>query len=241
MLNLILEMLKDLVPHKDLPTGAWIGRIITITLIFFIFIYCGFRLIEDTEIAKKYGLIKVNRKSSLSHVGFTRLIRKTRTELRKLIGAKPSVKTAIVITTFDPYSGHFTIKSADTDRYIIWEFAAPQNLFLSITNLEIYLQGANKELSDFATNECVVKILSTNTQEILSKNTSLNDIDSWLKCPVIPKNSEEAMAYTILFFNSEQLKQNGFSNQELTSETWKLNETISDAYEYFSTVLADTK
>ncbi|MGB6301091.1 MAG: hypothetical protein WBF90_33620 [Rivularia sp. (in: cyanobacteria)] len=237
MFSLIVEIMRDMLPHKDLPTGAWISRIVSLTLILFAFFYSGYYLIENTEIAKNYGLVKLRKESTLTHVGFTKLVRTTRKDLRKLVGNKASVNVALIVTSYDPKSGLFTLTPNKSDRYIIWEFAAPRNLFLSVNNLEIYFKGANSELKNFATNECVVNMLSANTLEVLEKTVNLNNIDSWLRCPIKSNTTYSTIAHTILFFDSKELSQNGFSDRELISEVWNINEKISELYSYFNTVL----
>lgn len=234
-MNLLLDFLKDLLPNKDLPTGAWVSRVVTLFIVTILSIQYLSNLLRDTTIAQNHGFIKVEQKINLSHVAFTRLVRKTRRELRLFIGNEKSIKAALVIANYDPTNGQFSASDNSQNKIIVWEFASPENLFLSVNNLEIYLKGGNTELSAFATKRCIVSELSNQTVELLKDSVNLENVTHWLKCPIsiYGLNENISVAYSIAFFNMEELKINNSSPNRLISDMWDINESISETYSYF--------
>lgn len=242
-MNLLLEFLKDLLPNKDLPTGAWISRVVTLFVVIILSIQYLSSLLRDTTIAHNHGFIKVKQEINLSQVAFTRLVRKTRRELRRLIGNENSIKAALVIANYDATSGKFSTSNSSQSKIIVWEFASPENLFLSVNNLEIYLKGGSPELSAFATKRCIVSELSNETVELLSNSVNLENVTHWLKCPINLTGLDEniSVAHSIAFFNMEELNKNNSSVDRLISNMWDVIESISDSYSYFDIPVIDSQ
>lgn len=238
MWKILLEIIKDITPSNDLPNPVWLSRTFVLLLSAFGFVFFIFKVIEDTDLAKQYGLIKIERKTRLTHVGFTLLVRNIRSHLRRITGDITAVKVALVITSYEPGTGEFLLKPDDSDRFLIWEFAAPNHLNLQVSNLEIYFRGANEELSSFARDECTISPLSPEAIEILGEGALLSGIDYWLKCPVYPsKDSSTPMAHIVLFLNSKELEEDNISDLQIISRGWTLSERVRDSYSYFNTNL----
>ena len=232
----IVEILSDLIPHKDLPNSVWLSRFIVLFLSLLIIVYGAFLVVDNTEVAKNYGLRKIERRVTLTHVGFTLLVRNTRVKLRELSSRIKAVKTIFVVTSYDPNTGLFTLNYDSKNKYIIWEFAAPQNLNLSVTNLEFYLRDTSSELGKFKRSACVVEALSPEAVDLL-RSARLNNADSWAICPVLQDSGKAPMAYTIAFFSSKELAEDNMFPQELTANIRNLNGAVADSYDYFGTVI----
>ena len=236
MFKFIVEILLDLIPHKDLPNSVWLSRFIVLFLSLLIIIYGTFLIVDETEIAKNYGFRKIEKTIALNQVGFTLLVRNIRVNLRELSSRITPIKTILVISSYNTSTGLFTLNHEPKGRYIVWEFAAPQNLNLSVTNLEFYLRDNNSQLGKFETNACTVETLSPETIKLL-RSARLNNADSWAICPIFEVKEKALMAYTIAFFSSKELAESNTSFEELEANIRNLNGAIADSYSYFSTVV----
>lgn len=236
MFKSLLEIIQDLIPNKDLPNSVWISRYLILAasgLLLFFFILNG---LQNTQLGSRYGLVALERESKLTHVTFTLLVRNARENLRNFLKEHPSAKTIFIITKYNPKNGFFTLNPVRTDKKIIWEFAAPGNLDLSVTNLEFYFKGGLPELSNLESSSCKVAPLSKNVIDTLQKTVRMRQVDSQLVCPIESSDIENAtIAYTVVFFNQAELSAKNISEEELVSDIWSINRKISELYTYFNT------
>lgn len=230
MFNIISEILKDLIPNKDLPNSVWISRYVMLVLTGFLGVYIFFRTLQNTNLGERYGFTKLEKQSTLTHLGFTYLSRSIRLHLKELDFNHPELESIFVVTRYDPETEFISIIPDGDDQLLLWEWLTVSKTNVRINNFEQILIENNEFFN--SNKQCAFKKISEKYLNQIKDNVNSSSADSWIVCPVFVRNN--LVANTMVIYDSTKV-----TNSEpkvLIADIRELNKKISDLFAYFNRI-----
>ena len=235
MLNTLVEIIRDLIPHKDLPNNIYISRLFVICALLYTNLFLILTLFRGTEIANRYGLNPIVEQPALTYYSFTRLTRVASGNLQEIVYSNENISSAFLVKYYDPETEEFQLEPKEGDEPLIWVSEHRGNYRLKLANLEKTIFTPKFSLVKFDNTDCNSTILPLDVVEQI--NTILNlesaTVNSILTCPVfIPKNSVP-VAQTVVFFSNNQESPNPISTSRLIGDVVDKNSGLTTWYSYF--------
>jgi hypothetical protein len=201
MSEIFAEILKALRPDSNLPTKDYVIRL-TINVVLAIVVAVLFYLtIENTILADKMGIAKVNRNLPvLSHVDLLRDFQTTRQVVKQFSDTYIEIKASFIIALVDDTGNIITKTKQITDaNTLIWTVTTFKGGEDALYILDESIRKFNKHFIKSLTNTCISsKIMGTE----LEKYRAISEMQTthYVVCPIISKQ-KVMLGYMLTFLS----------------------------------------
>lgn len=207
-IQFVLDIIKDLLPSRDLPNHIWLSRILVLFSTGILIGVLVFFAIRGTELGNKYGLKPVAVVPVLSHVAFsnsTKEIWETLTELRE---EDERVRATFVVGYINPATGNFVDNKNDlrSAEALIWIWSIPSTRFASINVLEeAFNLGLTKARSIILNaSKCYSYPIEGEFKDFLERGINNFQSTHISVCPIFLRKNRTLIANTVMFYKLDK-------------------------------------
>lgn len=204
ILECLANILRDVIPDKNLPTPVWLARILVLFLIANSFILGGYFLLRDTAIGDRYGFRPLIVVPQLSERDFARIQKTIYGNMARLREDKPEAKAVFLIMGFDEQTGEFSyLDRTGTMTIMKWlvatdRFYSPETIDdLWQVNREAYQQLLIDDRKSCITNE----IRPVNQGRIRDLWRDI-EVDRFVMCPVVNPKKDRTFGTLVVLWQA---------------------------------------
>lgn len=203
-IQFLLDIIKDLLPSRDLPNHIWVSRILVLFTTGIIVAVLAFYGLRGTELGSRYGLKPIAIVPILSHVQFSsgmKEIWETLTELRE---EDDNVRGTFLVGYVNPQTGNFVNEKQDlrNAESLIWVWSIPSTRFTSITVLEeAFNLGLSKSRNIVINAQtCYSYPIAGEFRDFLERGINNFQSTHISVCPIFLRKNKVLIANTVMFY-----------------------------------------
>jgi hypothetical protein len=212
ILDGIVQTIRDLIPSKDTPTTQWIGRMVTLVLLFMLIYSILYSTLRNTALGEKYGISEATKKPPISFKESGEIQKDIFSNYSRTKEKSPQIQSEFLIVSWDA-SGNLTYSDKLIDLGV-FTWYMPGSTFISFQTFEqiINYDRSDYDIVIFQNKECILNQVAPANQERLKQAISNFTADQFIACPIEKNN--KVYAISLYFWKYDTSVKQGLEGQK---------------------------